>query len=60
MRWYATCSSGSRYLELVAITTLFAAMLLAIVERYVASIIALMCGIAVLSYLSERGSRCEK
>ncbi|MEM1623196.1 MAG: hypothetical protein QW543_03555 [Sulfolobales archaeon] len=44
----------------MAITTLLAAMLLAIVERYVASVVALLCGMTVLSYLSEREGRCEK
>ncbi len=48
-------SSPTRYLETVAIATLLAAILLAMVERYVASVVALLCGIAVLSYLSERG-----
>lgn len=45
----------SRYLEAVAVATLLAAIMLAVVERYVASVVALLCGIAVLSYLSERG-----
>lgn len=52
-------SRSSRLFEIVALAAFLAAILLAIAERYVASVVSLLCGIAVLSYLAEMGRHGE-
>jgi len=58
-RWFVTRSRTPELLEVFALASFTVSIALAIFERYVAAVVALLAGIAVLSYNSSVGSRSE-
>jgi Mg/Co/Ni transporter MgtE len=58
-RWSAARSRILEVLEVFALASFTASVALAFFERYVAAVVALLAGIAVLSYISTVGGRSE-
>ncbi len=58
-RWFATHSKTPKLLEIFALASFTVSIALALFERYVAAVVALLAGIAVLSYNSSVGSCSE-